>query len=87
MTDPNGWVGEWRSTKRWLRVDETDIGKIRPGMRATVSVAAYPNQPFPGDVTKIEPQAVIEQNVTMFAVLISPPGPRSSTPPKIWLRQ
>jgi HlyD family secretion protein len=52
-------------------VDETDIGKIRPGMPAQVSVAAYPNQPFPGEVVKIEPQAVIEQNVTMFAVLVS----------------
>jgi HlyD family secretion protein len=52
-------------------VDETDIGKIRPGMQANVSVAAYPNQPFPGEVVKIEPQAVIEQNVTMFAVLVS----------------
>jgi hypothetical protein len=28
MTDPNGWVGEWRSTKRWLRVDNTDIGEV-----------------------------------------------------------
>ena len=28
MTDPNGWVGEWRSTKRWLRVDHTDIGQV-----------------------------------------------------------
>lgn len=52
-------------------IDETDIGKIRPGMNAMISVAAYPNQPFPGDVIKIEPQAVIEQNVTMFAVLIA----------------
>jgi HlyD family secretion protein len=52
-------------------IDETDIGKIRPGMPATVSVAAYPNQPFPGEVVKIEPQAVVEQNVTMFAVLVS----------------
>jgi len=56
-------------------VDETDIGKIRPGMRASVSVAAYPNQPFPGEVVKIEPQAVIEQNVTMFAVLVSIQNP------------
>lgn len=56
-------------------VDETDIGKIRPGMPATVSVAAYPNQPFPGEVLKIEPQAVIEQNVTMFAVLVSIQNP------------
>jgi HlyD family secretion protein len=52
-------------------VDETDIGKIRAGMPATVSVAAYPNQPFPGEVVKVEPQAVVDQNVTMFAVLVS----------------
>lgn len=56
-------------------VDETDIGKIRPGMSAKVSVAAYPNQPFPGEVVKIEPQAVVEQNVTMFAVLVSIKNP------------
>jgi HlyD family secretion protein len=56
-------------------VDETDIGKVRPGMSATVSVAAYPNQPFPGEVLKIEPQAVLEQNVTMFAVLVSIDNP------------
>ncbi len=52
-------------------IDETDIGKIRPGMSAKVAVAAYPNQPFPGEVVKVEPQAVVEQNVTMFAVLVS----------------
>ena len=56
-------------------VDETDIGKIRPGMTADVLVAAYPNQPFPGEVIKIEPQAVVEQNVTMFAVLVSIQNP------------
>ncbi len=56
-------------------VDETDIGKIRPGMQASVSVASYPNQPFPGEVVKIEPQAVVEQNVTMFAVLVSIQNP------------
>ena len=52
-------------------IDETDIGKVRPGMIAEVTVAAFPNQPFPGEVLKIEPQAVVEQNVTMFAVLIA----------------
>ena len=56
-------------------VDETDIGKVRPGMTANITVAAYPNQPFGGEVTKIEPQAVVEQNVTMFAVLISLQNP------------
>jgi HlyD family secretion protein len=52
------------------RVDETDIGKIRPGMRTKVTVAAYPSQPFDGEVFKIEPQALVEQNVTQFSVLI-----------------
>jgi hypothetical protein len=28
MTDPVNWVGEWRTTKRWLRVDYTDIGEV-----------------------------------------------------------
>ena len=56
-------------------IDETDIGKVRPGMPAIVTVAAYPNQPFNGEVVKIEPQAVVVQNVTMFAVLIGIQNP------------
>jgi HlyD family secretion protein len=51
-------------------VDETDIGKIQPGQRATVTVDAFPTQPFSGTVIKIEPQALTEQNVTMFPVLV-----------------
>jgi HlyD family secretion protein len=51
-------------------VDETDIGKIRVGARASVTVDAFPNRPFEGSVLKIEPQAQTEQNVTMFPVLV-----------------
>jgi len=51
-------------------VDETDIGKIQPGQPVTVTVTAYPNQPFEGVVSKIEPQAMAEQTVTTFSVLI-----------------
>ncbi len=53
-----------------MLVDEIDIGKVQPGTIAQVNVAAYPNQSFRGEVIKIEPQAVAEQNVTMFPVLI-----------------
>lgn len=28
MTDPNGWVGEWRNKKRWVRLDHTDITQV-----------------------------------------------------------
>lgn len=51
-------------------VDETDIGKLRPGLPADVTVSAFPNRPFHGEVLKIEPQADTIQNVTMFPVLI-----------------
>ncbi len=51
-------------------VDETDLGKIQPGLPVSVSVEAYPQRRFNGQVKKIEPQAVIDQNVTMFPVLV-----------------
>ncbi len=51
-------------------VDETDMGQIRAGMEATITVDAYPGRTFPGVVEKIEPQAVTQQNVTMFPVIV-----------------
>lgn len=51
-------------------VDETDIGRVSPGQRARIRVDAFPNQNFAGEIAKIEPQAVVEQSVTMFPVLI-----------------
>jgi HlyD family secretion protein len=62
-------------------IDETDIGKVEPGMPSRVTVAAFPNQPFTGEVLKIEPQAVVEQNVTMFAVLVSIQNPHGLLKP------
>ncbi|MEO8193471.1 MAG: efflux RND transporter periplasmic adaptor subunit, partial [Gemmatimonadales bacterium] len=52
-------------------VNETDIGKVRAGLSATVTVDAFPDRPFTGVVEKIEPQATIQQAVTMFPVLVS----------------
>ena len=56
-------------------VDETDIGKVQPGMPVTITVDAYSNRPFQGTVLKIEPQSTVSQNVTMFAVLVNIPNP------------
>jgi HlyD family secretion protein len=53
-----------------VRVDETDIGKLSAGISARIRVSAYPGRAFTGIIEKIEPQAVIDQNVTLFAVLI-----------------
>ena len=52
-------------------VNETDIGNVRAGLPATVTVDAFPDRPFTGVVEKIEPQATIQQSVTMFPVLVS----------------
>jgi len=52
-------------------VNETDIGSVRAGLEATVIVDAFPDRPFRGTVEKIEPQAVVQQNVTMFPVLVT----------------
>ena len=50
-------------------VDETDIGSIETDLPAEITVEAYPDRTFRGTVLKVEPQAVVDQGVTMFAVL------------------
>jgi len=52
-------------------VVETDIGRVREGQSVTVLVDAFPQRPFHGVVEKIEPQAIVQQSVTMFPVLVS----------------
>ncbi len=56
-------------------VDETDIGKIAADQKASVTVAAYPNQPFQGTILKIEPQSnddpEVVESVTLFAVIVT----------------
>ncbi len=51
-------------------VDETDLGKIRPGQSTTVTASSYPHQPLEGTVLKIEPQSVSQNGVTMFPVVV-----------------
>jgi hypothetical protein len=28
LTDPKSWVGDWKMTKRWRRVDDRDIAEV-----------------------------------------------------------
>ena len=56
-------------------VAETDVGRVQPGMPATLNVEAYPDHPFQGTVAKILPQGQVVQNTTMFPVLIAVPNP------------
>ena len=52
-------------------VDETDVGKVQPGLDVTITVDAYSSRTFSGRVLKIEPQAQVNQNVTMFPVEVN----------------
>mgnify|MGYP001289461400 FL=1 len=51
-------------------VDEIDVGKVKIGQKVSIKVAAYRDKEFIGTVSKIEPKAYIQQNVTTFPVLI-----------------
>lgn len=52
-------------------VNESDIGRIRPGQEVSVTADAHPGRIFKGRVTKVEPRATIQQSVTFFPVLIA----------------
>src|SRR4029077_9489989 len=56
-------------------VNETDVGKVQPGVAVTISVDAFPHRTFDGIVLKIEPQAQVSHNVTMFPVEVNIPNP------------
>jgi len=51
-------------------VNESDVGRIEPGMSVTVSVDAFPDRTFQGSVEKVEPQAVVQQSVVNFPVIV-----------------
>jgi HlyD family secretion protein len=55
-------------------IDEADIGRIRPGQRATFRVDAYPTDTFEGTVAQVRLQPVVVQNVTTYATIIDAPN-------------
>lgn len=51
-------------------VDEVDIGGVKVGQSASFTVDAFPNKTFKGTVEAIHPQAVIQDNVVNYDVII-----------------
>lgn len=62
-------------------VDETDIGKIKPGIEATFTVDSFPDQDFKGTVTAIYPKATIQDNVIYYITVISIDNPAGKLKP------
>ncbi len=52
------------------KVPEADITQIQPGQRVEIVADAYPDQVFTGKVRLIAPEAIKEQDVTLFEVRV-----------------
>ena len=62
-------------------VDETDIGKIKPGFDATFTVDSFPDKDFNGKVTAIYPKATIQDNVVYYITVLSIENPEGKLKP------
>jgi len=51
-------------------VDETDIGQLKIGMQATLTVDAFPERELTGQITKIASVATVKDNVVTYQVTI-----------------
>jgi HlyD family secretion protein len=56
-------------------IHEADIGRIRPGQEVRFRVDAYPDSEFPGTVSLVRLNPVIQQNVVTYATVIDVPNP------------
>jgi HlyD family secretion protein len=57
-------------------IDESDIGRVRVGQKATFTVDSYPNRTFEGAVRQIRLAAQNTANVITYIVIVSAPNPR-----------
>jgi HlyD family secretion protein len=67
-------VADLHHVRMQALVNETDVGNVHEGMPVSVTIDAFPGRQFAGTVEKVQPQAVIQQSVTMFPVLVSLPN-------------
>jgi HlyD family secretion protein len=52
-------------------IDESDIGKIKPGMKATFTVDAFAGRSFTGEVSQVRKAAQTVQNVVTYIAVIA----------------
>ncbi|MDP6580088.1 MAG: efflux RND transporter periplasmic adaptor subunit [Vicinamibacterales bacterium] len=55
-------------------IDESDVGRIRPGQPVTFTVDAYATEEFTGTVSQIRLEPVVLQNVVTYATVIDVPN-------------
>ena len=57
------------------QLTQKDIGEVKLGDKASLTVQALPNRPFAGEVTQIRRSPTTLQNVATYDVVISVPNP------------
>ncbi len=55
-------------------IDETDIGSVKIGHAVQITADAFPNEVFKGKITRIAPQGVIDNSITIFKAKIEVQG-------------
>jgi HlyD family secretion protein len=55
-------------------IDESDVGRIRPGQAVSFLVDAYPADDFTGTVSQVRLQAQVVQNVVTYSTVIDVPN-------------
>jgi HlyD family secretion protein len=64
-------------------VDQSDIGQIKPGEPVQVTVDAYPEEQFRGQISQVRLNATVTQNVITYPVIIEVPNPEGKLRPSM----
>ncbi len=64
-----------------VQIDETEIGAVKLGQAAQVTLDALDGQTFEGQVTRISPQATAESGIAYFTVTVRLPNPEGRLRP------
>jgi HlyD family secretion protein len=62
-------------------LDESDVGRIRPGQTVRFRVDAFPTEEFIGNVTQVRLQPTTVQNVVTYQTVIDVPNPELKLKP------
>ncbi|AZI42854.1 efflux RND transporter periplasmic adaptor subunit [Deinococcus psychrotolerans] len=64
-----------------VQIDETEIGAIKAGQQADVTLDALDGQTFSGKVIRISPQATTDSGIAYFTVTVQLPNPEGTLRP------
>lgn len=55
----------------WIYVDETDVGRVRPGLPVEFRVDSQPDKAFTGAVDRVYPEPEIRDNIVYYKALVT----------------